>query len=66
MCVCVSTSGHGIMLQEHFAGPTDHLGRRLMATVIDNETAEKNCSKPGKIGHALFSPLALKEHNLFQ
>ncbi|XP_017332657.1 sodium/potassium/calcium exchanger 4a isoform X1 [Ictalurus punctatus] len=46
MSALLTKTGHGIMLQEHFAGPTDHLGRRLMATVIDNETAEKNCSKP--------------------
>ncbi|XP_053489171.1 sodium/potassium/calcium exchanger 4a isoform X1 [Ictalurus furcatus] len=46
MSALLTKTGHGIMVQEHFAGPTDHLGRRLMATVIDNETAEKNCSKP--------------------
>ncbi|KAF4084010.1 hypothetical protein AMELA_G00123870 [Ameiurus melas] len=46
MSALLTKTGHGIVLQEHFAGPTDHLGRRLMATAMDNETAEKNCSKP--------------------
>ncbi|TSN67079.1 Sodium/potassium/calcium exchanger 4 [Bagarius yarrelli] len=41
-----SNSGHGIVLQEHFAGPTDHLGRRLMTIEENNTTVEKNCSKP--------------------
>ncbi|KAF4083634.1 hypothetical protein AMELA_G00118950 [Ameiurus melas] len=46
MSALLTKTGHGIVLQEHFAGPTDHLGRRLMAIAMDNETAEKNCSKP--------------------
>lgn len=48
------------MLQEHIAGPTDHLGRKLMATEEHNETMEENCSKPGKVRHALLSALAHK------
>ncbi|MCJ8736927.1 hypothetical protein PDJAM_G00017950 [Pangasius djambal] len=46
MSALLSKTGHGIVLQEHFAGPTAHLGRRLMANEEDNETAEKNCSEP--------------------
>ncbi|XP_053093264.1 sodium/potassium/calcium exchanger 4a isoform X4 [Pangasianodon hypophthalmus] len=46
MSALLTKTGHGIVLQEHFAGPTAHLGRRLMATEEDNETAEKNCSEP--------------------
>ncbi|XP_060789033.1 sodium/potassium/calcium exchanger 4a [Neoarius graeffei] len=42
----LTKTGRGVVLKEHFAGPTDHLGRRLLATEIDNETAEKNCSEP--------------------
>ncbi|XP_027028498.1 sodium/potassium/calcium exchanger 4a isoform X1 [Tachysurus fulvidraco] len=46
MSALLTKTGHGIMLQEHFVGPTDHLGRRLMATEEHNETVEKNCSAP--------------------
>ncbi|XP_058256065.1 sodium/potassium/calcium exchanger 4a isoform X2 [Hemibagrus wyckioides] len=46
MSALLTKTGHGIMLQEHYAGPTDHLGRRLMATEENNETLEKNCSAP--------------------
>ncbi len=45
--VCVSSlTGHGMVFQEGFAVPRDHLGRRLMAVAGDNET-EKNCTEPG-------------------
>ncbi|KAF5895437.1 sodium/potassium/calcium exchanger 4-like isoform X1, partial [Clarias magur] len=46
MSALLTKTGHGIVLKEHIAGPTDHLGRRLMATDLDNETTEKNCSDP--------------------
>lgn len=48
LCLFISSLGHGLVLQEGFAAPSDHLGRRLMATVGDNETEfEKNCTEPG-------------------
>lgn len=40
-------TGHGLVMQEGIAAPSDRLGRRLMATVGDNETEEKNCTAPG-------------------
>lgn len=43
----ISLLGHGLVLQEEFAAPSDHLGRRLMAIAGDNETEEKNCTEPG-------------------
>ncbi|XP_052001731.1 sodium/potassium/calcium exchanger 4-like [Xyrauchen texanus] len=42
----LTKTGHGLVLQERFDAPKDHLGRRLMATVGDNETEEKNCTEP--------------------
>jgi len=35
------------VIQEGFAAQRDHLGRRLMAIAGDNETEEKNCTRPG-------------------
>ncbi|KAI4873316.1 hypothetical protein NFI96_029072 [Prochilodus magdalenae] len=46
MSAVLSRSGHGVMLQESLAPPTDRLSRRLMAMEDDNETEEKNCSEP--------------------
>lgn len=43
---CFNTvSGHGMIVEGH----PDHeiWGRRLMASVPENETEEKNCSAPG-------------------
>ncbi|KAA0711360.1 hypothetical protein E1301_Tti011078 [Triplophysa tibetana] len=56
MAWCMSSlltkTGHGLVLQEGFAAPSDHLGRRLMATVGDNETEfEKNCTEPDVQSH---------------
>ncbi|XP_026085179.1 sodium/potassium/calcium exchanger 4-like isoform X3 [Carassius auratus] len=45
MSALLTKTGHGLVLQEGFALPRDHLGRRLMATAGDNET-EKNCTEP--------------------
>ncbi|XP_042598629.1 sodium/potassium/calcium exchanger 4a isoform X1 [Cyprinus carpio] len=45
MSALLTKTGHGLVLQEGFAVPRDHLGRRLMATAGDNET-EKNCTEP--------------------
>ncbi|XP_059376700.1 sodium/potassium/calcium exchanger 4-like [Carassius carassius] len=45
MSALLTKTGHGLVLQEGFAVPRDHVGRRLMATVGDNET-EKNCTEP--------------------
>ncbi|KAL1258183.1 hypothetical protein QQF64_011427, partial [Cirrhinus molitorella] len=45
MSALLTKTGHGLVLQEGFAVPRDHLGRRLMADTGDNET-EKNCTKP--------------------
>ncbi|XP_026141722.1 sodium/potassium/calcium exchanger 4a isoform X2 [Carassius auratus] len=45
MSALLTKTGHGLVLQEGFDVPRDHLGRRLMATVGDNET-EKNCTEP--------------------
>uniref|UniRef100_A0A671MSQ1 Sodium/potassium/calcium exchanger 4-like n=1 Tax=Sinocyclocheilus anshuiensis TaxID=1608454 RepID=A0A671MSQ1_9TELE len=45
MSALLTKTGHGLVLQEGFAVPRDHLGRRLMATEGDNET-EKNCTEP--------------------
>ncbi|XP_051578256.1 sodium/potassium/calcium exchanger 4-like [Myxocyprinus asiaticus] len=42
----LTKTGHGLVLQERFDAPKDHLGRRLMAIVGDNETEEKNCTEP--------------------
>ncbi|XP_077096248.1 sodium/potassium/calcium exchanger 4a isoform X3 [Siphateles boraxobius] len=46
MSALLSKTGHGLVLQEDFAVQRDHLGRRLMAIAGDNETEEKNCTKP--------------------
>ncbi|XP_048048291.1 sodium/potassium/calcium exchanger 4a isoform X3 [Megalobrama amblycephala] len=46
MSVLLTKTGHGLVLQEGFAAPRDHLGRRLMAIAGDNETDEKNCTQP--------------------
>lgn len=46
MSALLTKTGHGLVLQESFAAPRDHLGRRLMAIAGDNETEEKNCTKP--------------------
>ncbi|XP_057199840.1 sodium/potassium/calcium exchanger 4a isoform X3 [Triplophysa rosa] len=46
MSALLTKTGHGLVLQEGFAAPSDHLGRRLMATVGDNETELKNCTEP--------------------
>ncbi|XP_073682523.1 sodium/potassium/calcium exchanger 4a isoform X2 [Garra rufa] len=45
MSALLTKTGHGLVLQEGFAVPRDHLGRRLMAAAGDNET-EKNCTPP--------------------
>ncbi|XP_059375257.1 sodium/potassium/calcium exchanger 4a isoform X2 [Carassius carassius] len=45
MSALLTKTGHGLVLQEGFALPRYHLGRRLMATAGDNET-EKNCTEP--------------------
>ncbi|XP_052010189.1 sodium/potassium/calcium exchanger 4-like isoform X1 [Xyrauchen texanus] len=46
MSALLTKTGHGLVLQEGFDAPKDHLGRRLLATVGDNETEEKNCTEP--------------------
>ncbi|XP_067223743.1 sodium/potassium/calcium exchanger 4a isoform X2 [Chanodichthys erythropterus] len=46
MSVLLTKTGHGLVLQEGFAVPRDHMGRRLMAIAGDNETDEKNCTQP--------------------
>ncbi|XP_051723035.1 sodium/potassium/calcium exchanger 4a isoform X4 [Ctenopharyngodon idella] len=46
MSVLLTKTGHGLVLQEGFAAPRDHLGRRLMAIAGENETDEKNCTQP--------------------
>ncbi|XP_050989929.1 sodium/potassium/calcium exchanger 4a isoform X2 [Labeo rohita] len=45
MSALLTKTGHGLVLQEGFAVPSDHLGRKLMAATGDNET-EKNCTGP--------------------
>lgn len=52
ICVCISSLGHGLVLEEEFAEPRDYLGRKLMATAGDNETEEKNCTEPGTVMHS--------------
>lgn len=46
MSALLTKTGHGLVMQEGIAAPSDRLGRRLMATVGDNETEEKNCTAP--------------------
>ncbi|XP_056333009.1 sodium/potassium/calcium exchanger 4a [Danio aesculapii] len=46
MSALLTKTGHGLVMQEGFAAPSDRLGRRLMATVGDNETEDKNCTAP--------------------
>lgn len=40
-----SVAGHGMLVEGH--PDVEHWGRRLMASVPDNETEQKNCSSPG-------------------
>lgn len=44
--VLFSIAGHGMIVEGHPV--TEHWGRRLMASVPENET-EKNCSEPGML-----------------
>ncbi|KAI7804152.1 putative sodium/potassium/calcium exchanger 4 [Triplophysa rosa] len=59
MSALLTKTGHGLVLQEGFAAPSDHLGRRLMATVGDNETELKNCTEPGNAALYMFLGLAI-------
>lgn len=43
--VCCSLSGHGMIVEGNL--DHEHWGRRLMASVPDNESEPKNCSAPG-------------------
>ncbi len=44
--VVFSVAGHGMIVEGH--PNVEHWGRRLMASVPDNET-EQNCSAPGML-----------------
>ncbi|KAI3363685.1 hypothetical protein L3Q82_001309 [Scortum barcoo] len=44
MSALLTKTGHGMIVEGHPS--VDHWGRRLMASVPDNETEEKNCSEP--------------------
>ncbi|XP_012679957.2 sodium/potassium/calcium exchanger 4a isoform X2 [Clupea harengus] len=46
MSALLTKTGHGLVMPEGAFVPSDHLGRRLMATAGDNETEEKNCTEP--------------------
>ncbi|XP_073348379.1 sodium/potassium/calcium exchanger 4 isoform X1 [Pagrus major] len=43
MSALLTKTGHGMIVEGH---PDEHWGRRLMASVPDNETEPKNCSEP--------------------
>ncbi|XP_030260903.1 sodium/potassium/calcium exchanger 4 isoform X2 [Sparus aurata] len=43
MSALLTKTGHGMIVEGH---PDEHWGRRLMASVPDNETEAKNCSEP--------------------
>ncbi|XP_030627487.1 sodium/potassium/calcium exchanger 4 [Chanos chanos] len=45
MSALLTKAGHG-MIAEGGVDMDDHWGRRLMASVPENETAEKNCTEP--------------------
>lgn len=45
--VVFSVAGHGMTVDAH--PDSEHWGRRLMASVPDNETEQKNCSAPGML-----------------
>lgn len=47
--VVFSVAGHGMIVEGH--PDAEHWGRRLMASVPDNETEQKNCSAPGMLFH---------------
>ncbi|KAE8286671.1 Sodium/potassium/calcium exchanger 4 [Larimichthys crocea] len=44
MSVILTKTGHGMLVEGH--PDVEHWGRRLMASVPDNETEQKNCSSP--------------------
>lgn len=48
--VLFSVAGHGMIVEGH---PDEHWGRRLMASVPDNETEAKNCSEPGMLSYEI-------------
>ncbi|XP_044025534.1 sodium/potassium/calcium exchanger 4 isoform X1 [Siniperca chuatsi] len=44
MSALLTKTGHGMIVEGH--PDIEHWGRRLMASVLDNETEQKNCSAP--------------------
>ncbi|KAI4802217.1 hypothetical protein KUCAC02_020069, partial [Chaenocephalus aceratus] len=44
MSALLTKTGHGMIVEGH--PNLEHWGRRLMASVPDNETEQKNCSAP--------------------
>ncbi|XP_046905927.1 sodium/potassium/calcium exchanger 4 [Hypomesus transpacificus] len=44
MSSLLTKTGHGMLVKGH--ADHHHWGRRLMASALDNETAEKNCTEP--------------------
>ncbi|XP_062324393.1 sodium/potassium/calcium exchanger 4 isoform X2 [Osmerus eperlanus] len=44
MSSLLTKTGHGMLVEGH--ADHHHWGRRLMASALDNETAEKNCTEP--------------------
>lgn len=52
---CVLFTGHGMIVEGHPS--VEHWGRRLMASSLDNETEQKNCSEPGTLFHEMKASL---------
>ncbi|XP_053192821.1 sodium/potassium/calcium exchanger 4 [Scomber japonicus] len=44
MSALLTKTGHGMIVEGHPS--VEHWGRRLMASTLDNETEQKNCSEP--------------------